>query len=242
MEFKPATCPECKGALQVPTNQVAVRCMYCGSSIVVNEVVARSGDAGAANLMRVAEAAVKAGNFTEAFNYYTKVLEIDLCNHEAWFGKGEAAGWLSSARQNRIPEMLSHFHSAIECSPEAVRPAMIKRTSMAIAVISLGAYREAAAYWAEQMEADAAWAAYINTCWYLTGIMEQALKNSPRDKQIVESMLWLLRDMIQARPYTVVRFRGRNSWYENKIRYLDQPTAQAAKDRIRYLEGYLQQL
>src|SRR5215204_6479291 len=117
MEFNPANCPNCAGSLQVPVNQVTVSCMYCGSSIVVREAIHAAAVAGVANWMKLANAALKAANFAEASQYFTRILEVEPHNHEAWFGKGEAVGWVSTPAQFRIPEMVSHFQVAVENSP-----------------------------------------------------------------------------------------------------------------------------
>lgn len=39
MNFKPAQCPNCAGALQLPDDKTTVNCMYCGMTIVVREAI-----------------------------------------------------------------------------------------------------------------------------------------------------------------------------------------------------------
>ena len=119
MSFKAAKCPNCAGDLQVPEDRDSVKCMYCGSDIIVREAIkAAAAGVNIENLFSLAKSAFDAGNFQEACDYYTKILEVDVNNYEAWLGKGLSAGWLSSIQNYRIPEATQGFLKAIQCSPE----------------------------------------------------------------------------------------------------------------------------
>lgn len=55
MSFKAAKCPNCAGDLQVPDDRDNVKCMYCGSDIVVREVIqAAVGGVNIENLLKLA--------------------------------------------------------------------------------------------------------------------------------------------------------------------------------------------
>jgi DNA-directed RNA polymerase subunit RPC12/RpoP len=43
MSFKAAKCPNCAGDIQVPDDRDTVKCMYCGSDIVVREAIRLAG-------------------------------------------------------------------------------------------------------------------------------------------------------------------------------------------------------
>ncbi|OQB73604.1 MAG: hypothetical protein BWX92_03311 [Deltaproteobacteria bacterium ADurb.Bin135] len=119
MSFKAAKCPNCAGDLQVPEDRDSVKCMYCGSDIIVREAIkAAAASVNIENLFSLAKSAFDAGNFQEACDYYTRILEADVNNYEAWLGKGLSAGWLSSIQNYRIPEATQGLLKAIECSPE----------------------------------------------------------------------------------------------------------------------------
>lgn len=66
------------------------------------------------NLFVLAETAELSGNSVEAYNYYTKILEEDITNPKAWFGKGISAGWQSTIQNNRLSDMLEVFQKAIK--------------------------------------------------------------------------------------------------------------------------------
>jgi len=87
--------------------------MYCGTEIVVEEAVRLAGP-GVAGLLALAEAARTAGNAQDAYEYYSRVLEIEPTNHLAWFGKAESAGNQSGLTHSRITESIQYFKKAIE--------------------------------------------------------------------------------------------------------------------------------
>jgi hypothetical protein len=91
MTFKPAKCPNCAGDLQVPEDRDSVKCMYCGSDIVVREAIRLAGGVNVANLLELAQEAMNSQNYSEAFKYFSKVLEYDSNNQKAWLGKGFAS-------------------------------------------------------------------------------------------------------------------------------------------------------
>lgn len=55
--------------------------------------------------MTMAQTAENVGNCAEAYDYYTKVIEQDPTNWRAIWGKGRAAAWQSSMRNDRTPEL-----------------------------------------------------------------------------------------------------------------------------------------
>jgi tetratricopeptide (TPR) repeat protein len=89
MSFKPAKCPNCAGDLQVPEDRDTVKCMYCGSDIVVREAIKlAAGGVNIENLLMLAKTAESSQKREEAYKYYSKVLEYDTNNIDAWIGKG----------------------------------------------------------------------------------------------------------------------------------------------------------
>ncbi|MCI0448441.1 MAG: hypothetical protein L0Y79_01495, partial [Chlorobi bacterium] len=118
MAFRAAKCPNCGGDLQVPDNKDVVKCMYCGHDIIVREAIKLVIGSDVGNLMKLANAALASGNNKEAYDYYTKVLETDSNNSDAWFGKASAAGWMSTLANDRIPEMITCLGHAIECESQ----------------------------------------------------------------------------------------------------------------------------
>ena len=93
--------------------------MYCGCSVIVREAIQDAATRNLGHWIMLAAAAADANNHQEAYDYYTRVLEVDPMVSQAWVGKAAAAGWMSTLTSFRLPEMLSGFHKAVECaSPE----------------------------------------------------------------------------------------------------------------------------
>lgn len=118
VDLKPAVCPICSGDLRVPENKKTVICMYCGKQILVVEAIDKASGPKISNYLEIANHAKQAGNYKEAYDYFTKVLELSPTNYEAWLGKGESAGWLSTLADFRIPEMVTGIRNAVKFCPE----------------------------------------------------------------------------------------------------------------------------
>jgi len=80
MKLKVAVCPFCSGNLSIPENRKNVICMYCGKNIVVQEAIEKAVRPTIENYLALASSAQKSGNNQEAYDYYTKILELDPKN------------------------------------------------------------------------------------------------------------------------------------------------------------------
>jgi len=78
-------------------------------------------------LFKPANSALDAGNYREAYDYFTKILAYDSENYEASLGRGISAGWLSTIAHDRIGEATQGFIEAINNSPEDKKEEVIKR-------------------------------------------------------------------------------------------------------------------
>ena len=101
----------------MPQDKTIVKCMYCGGNIFVQEAISKAGESNVANWLCLAREALNASNYEEAFNYFTKMLEFDPQNSEAWFGKAQSAGWMSTLTNFRVDEMIGGFKKVLECTP-----------------------------------------------------------------------------------------------------------------------------
>lgn len=66
------------------------------------------------NWMKMGNTASQAGNNREAYNYFTKVIEIDNDNWRAIYEKGKAGAWQSTLGNLRIPEIYQGITIALE--------------------------------------------------------------------------------------------------------------------------------
>jgi len=115
MSFVAARCPQCGGELQLDNQKVTGFCMHCGSKIIVEEAIraVRIDNSHMVDTwMKLGVSAGKAGNLREAYEYFTKVVEVDPENWLAIFYKGKSAGFQSSIANPRINELIHAINEA----------------------------------------------------------------------------------------------------------------------------------
>ena len=132
MTFKPAKCPNCAGDLQVPDDRDSVKCMYCGSDIIVREDIKIAGGVNVESLTELLKFQKDSGNWNEVYLYSTKVLEVDHKNYEAWLWKGLSAVELSTFMDIKYDEALRHVKKAIEYAPQPKKDELINLAIFAI--------------------------------------------------------------------------------------------------------------
>jgi para-nitrobenzyl esterase len=119
--------------------------MHCGSKIAVREAI-RAVQIDNTHLvetwMKMGDLAADAGNLSEAYSYYTKIIEAQPSNHWAFYKKGKTAGWQSTLSNIRLMEAVIGFAQAIELAPESekekIRAASAEEIiNLAQAIISL---------------------------------------------------------------------------------------------------------
>lgn len=108
-------CPQCGGSLEAEESRKVIKCLYCSADVSLVRLASQQDNA-SGDLMSLARVASEARNWDDAYTYYSRALEIDSTCAEAWFGKGESAGWQSNLRKARLEEMMVCFGKAIECS------------------------------------------------------------------------------------------------------------------------------
>ena len=98
-------------------------CQHCGTRYTLEEArklitgtVKIDNTEMIGNYLMMAENAFKAGNYIESETYANKAIEIDPQNVEAWFLKGKAAGWQSTAQNIRLNESINCWGNAIKFS------------------------------------------------------------------------------------------------------------------------------
>jgi len=201
MIFKEARCPNCGGELQLPQDKATVKCMYCGGDIIVQDAIHRAAESNAPNWLLLAKTAIDGRNYQEAFNYYTKVLEVDPQNYEAWFGKGEAAGWLSTLADVRLSEMLTDIENAIKNAPEEIKENLINRSADCINSITIAYYQLMREHLLKFVALEKTWEKYVDQCKIILHFLEYAHILSPKDRRIMENIILICVDLIKGVKY-----------------------------------------
>jgi len=117
------TCDICGGKLVMGTGGIAV-CDSCGvehsKDRMQEKVQEIKGTVRVDNShmteswMKMGHAAASAGNHKEAYDYFTKVVEIDPRNWRAIYEKGKAGAWQSTLGNLRMPEIYQGVKLALE--------------------------------------------------------------------------------------------------------------------------------
>lgn len=201
LEFKPATCPFCGGTLQVPPDRTSVKCIYCGKDIIVQQAIRAATGPIVENYMTLARNAKNAGNYKEAYDYYNKVLEIDNTNFEAWFGKGESAGWLSTLNDFRLPEMVSGIQNALQFIPEEKKEEIKVAGANVLNLVSTAFYKLAYEHLLEYTALDDTWNEFLNQCEWIIKALEIAHSFSPDDKVILDNIIHICKVQIEGVKY-----------------------------------------
>lgn len=131
MIFKAAICPSCGGQLQVPDDRDVVMCMYCGTEIVVREAIQAGSGINIENYLKLAATEFDSRHYKEASDYYTKILETDIHNSEAWLGRVIVEG-----HQYRLSEMKTAIQNGIQFLSDEEKSTFITKSAEAIGEIS----------------------------------------------------------------------------------------------------------
>lgn len=192
MTFTAAICPSCGGALQVPDDRTVVKCMFCGVDVIVKDAI-QAAQVNPANLIRLAQAAVSADNYREAYVYYSKALEFDSGNCQAWLGRGISAGRLSSLTKPRLEEMFTSMEAAIRCAPEDQEDAFRDAVAAAIDSVIHDYYEKARRHFESHPDLER-WNKYIQ----LSNLMIQALEKGhqyvPSNRSLMEGVIQICTD------------------------------------------------
>ncbi len=201
MVFKAAICPSCGGNLQVPDDRDSVKCMYCGTDIIVRQAIQAGSGVNIQNYLELAVTAQKSENFQEAYNYYSKVLEIDIKNSEAWFGKARAAGWLSTVGNSRFPEVISGFQNAIAYVSDNDKNDLQIQCAIIISEISYASYTPARQYILDYAKVDGAWENYLSRSGENIKLLEYGHTLNPNESSIILGIIYICKDNLEGVTY-----------------------------------------
>lgn len=121
--MNPLVCDICGGKLVMGTGGIAI-CNNCGMEYSIGRIKEKVQEITGTvyidnsnmvdNWMRMGLSATQAGNHKEAYEYFTKVVEVDPENWRAIYEKGKAAAWQSTLDNLRIAEMHQGILMALE--------------------------------------------------------------------------------------------------------------------------------
>ena len=121
MSLVALSCSNCKGEIQLDDSKEFGFCLYCGTKIMVQDDIQRIEISGKVkidssetfeNCLNLANEAYIANNYLEAYNYYTRVLEINNNDYKAVYRKALCAGYLSDSQSPRNDEIINGLKKA----------------------------------------------------------------------------------------------------------------------------------
>ncbi|WP_260524190.1 tetratricopeptide repeat protein [Serratia sp. PL7] len=152
------------------------------------------------NYLALARSASMAGNHNEAIEYYNKVLEIQPNDFTAWFGKGQAAGWLSSIASFRFGEMLVGFENAIRFSNDDIK--LKKECAEQINEIVTTCYGMCRKHINEFVALPDMWSNYIVQCSEILSAYEEAHNYDESNEIIIRNIITVCEDNISGIAYS----------------------------------------
>ena len=205
MTFEAAKRPECGADIQVPSDRDAVKCMYCGKDIIVRQAVQAKAGPTVQNWMNLAAAAAEAGNHEEAYGYFTRVLEVEPENYEAWLGKAVAAGWGSGLNADRFSELLAGIQRALEYAPDAEKNLVCKRGADVASGITMAYFKLSVEHTQEYIALDDTWAEHIARCLQMLTLLDVANTLDPTNRHVVKNGIaiakWIIEGVCYKDPY-----------------------------------------
>ena len=232
MELKPAICPSCGADLKLPEDKKVLKCMYCGKDIIVHDAIEKAVGPIIGNYLSIAISAKNAGNYKEAYDYFTKVLELNPRSWEAWFGKGEAAGWLSKLDDFRVPEMVTGIENAVKYAPAEKKEELKLNGADMINKITIAFFTLSSKHVFDYGSASGAGQEFLNRCLLMENALQLAHSYSPTDKQILDNLIYLCQFQIEG-----VVYKDFNGYGETRAVLRVSPGSEAMlKERM---DGYV---
>lgn len=129
MPLVAAKCTQCGANIEVDDSKEAGICKYCGTAFITEKAITNyntyvtNNFAGAninvmganiENLLTLAKNAEETGNYSEARDYYTRVLENQPNNCDALVGKGVCSLYGSNLNNIKSDEMIGYISKAID--------------------------------------------------------------------------------------------------------------------------------
>lgn len=170
--------------------------------------------------MQLADAAQEAGNHDEAYRFYTRILEIEPENPEAWFGKAVAAGWDSDLRRDRYREVVDGMMRAIKLTPDAELPTTRKRAAEALNEITVAYHSMSLRHTMEFIALDDTWDEHIVRCLAMASALQAAHVFDPSNRQVLRNGVDLVGQMLEGVEYADPYDRDDHGNALTKVRHL----------------------
>ncbi|MBX7046885.1 MAG: hypothetical protein K1X86_13730 [Ignavibacteria bacterium] len=210
MKFVAAKCPSCGGDLQVPDDKDFVECEYCGADVKVRDVIKIKVENNLSELMDLAGYSSNAGNYREAYLYYSKALELDADNTAAWFGKANALTQIAEFNQLLEPvEILSYYKNAYEKSAGDGKAKMAFTIANNITSFAAKLYQGVQSQKDKYPENDLEWKNYLERCGKIILTIEKAIEYNPEAPEYYKTIFQIVNANLEGISCKITRVYGR---------------------------------
>lgn len=139
--------------------------------------------------MRLAKAAEDAGKADEAYQEYSRALELDAAQVEAWLGKARAAGLRASWREFPFADISAALAQAIDRVPEARRREVSAAAATILRDLALRHDERSTRRLADYVSAMGEWRAHLERCAAVVRALERAHALDPADPVALEKII-----------------------------------------------------
>jgi hypothetical protein len=180
------------------------------------------------NFLRMAQTAAENTNWSEAYDYANRALEIDPENFAAWLVKGKAAGWTSTIKNFRVNEMLGAFRSVLNYAPADKQDELKRECANVMNNVAVAVQKITLNHAEQFVQVDATWQGYITQCANIVAVLQVAYDWN-RARLPLDNVITIASTQIKGLTYT--NFAGTPSIrflqpaYEQKMRDLMARTA-----------------
>lgn len=176
----------------------------------MREAIHAAAVASLANLLRLARTAIQSRNYREAYEYFTRVLEADADNWEAWAGKAEASGLMADPQEVRLQEVVTCFSNALQSAPEQERERIEHKISEIVDDVAGRYYTHMRAALSPGFGEETYWQTYLTQLRNVIRILEETHNLIPENTTIVRAILHVCHSNRERVPY-INRFGGLRS-------------------------------
>jgi tetratricopeptide (TPR) repeat protein len=173
--------------------------MYCGKDIRVQQAISAAGPP-VDHLIQLAQAAEASGNHEEAYEYWTRALEVDPTNASAWIGKAISAGWQSNLIQDRLSEMTAGIDQALNYSDKE-REGLAEEASHRIVEVVQAYYGLSIDHTMEFITVDTSWPEHIERSLSMLEAMSKAIELAPGDLHVKTETLAIVEALLKGIEY-----------------------------------------
>jgi tetratricopeptide (TPR) repeat protein len=241
-------CPSCGAAVNLAAGQDEINCTYCGTLVKRPEAEAQFAEVKNSKFggtLLIAETAQEGGSYTEALNYYNKVIEQQPDFADAWLNKGICMVRTSKIGDLRIPEAISSWKAAIKFAKHP--DAMKKRVALEINNVVMAFFPVLEEHYRKFCEVGDAFEEHVGRFDLLDSALALAMEFNPGSETIARNGIALCDRFIESvkrASYGGIRaveiapkIKSHRSKYEEALARVDPAYAQAAQFQAASKEG-----